>query len=95
MSKKLWFKAKTYGWGWTPITWQGWALVVGYLVLLTLLAFVLLPHTSGSVIDTVHLIAFVLLVLSATFILVGISFQKGEPPRWQWGAKKDGKDKPQ
>jgi hypothetical protein len=27
-----WFKRKRYGWGFTPATWQGWAVVLGYLI---------------------------------------------------------------
>lgn len=23
----MWFRAKRYGWGWRPVTWQGWAVV--------------------------------------------------------------------
>ena len=26
--KKLWFKAKRFGYGWTPIVWQGWAFLI-------------------------------------------------------------------
>ena len=24
MPQKLWFKAKLYGWGWYPCSWEGW-----------------------------------------------------------------------
>lgn len=27
---RLWFKAKRFGWGWVPVTWEGWALTGGY-----------------------------------------------------------------
>ncbi len=26
MSDKLWFKAKKFGWGWTPCSWEGWTV---------------------------------------------------------------------
>ena len=26
MTKK-WFAAKRYGWGWYPVTWQGWGIL--------------------------------------------------------------------
>ncbi len=26
-----WFGPKTVGWGWTPVTWQGWALTVVFI----------------------------------------------------------------
>ena len=32
--EKLWFKRKLYGWGWTPVTWQGWLVLGVYVVLL-------------------------------------------------------------
>jgi hypothetical protein len=28
--KKYWFVRKTYGWGWTPGSWQGWAIMGVY-----------------------------------------------------------------
>jgi len=32
---KYWFPAKRHGWGWGfPVTWQGWAVLVVYLVLI-------------------------------------------------------------
>ena len=33
-TRKYWFPAKRYGWGWgPPSAWQGWAVLVTYLVL--------------------------------------------------------------
>jgi len=26
--KRYWFKAKMYGWGWTPVKWQDWLVGV-------------------------------------------------------------------
>lgn len=38
--KKYWFPAKKYGYGWgLPVTWQGWVVVVSYLVLITATVF--------------------------------------------------------
>jgi len=30
--KPLWFKAKQYGWGWYPARWQGWLIVIGFII---------------------------------------------------------------
>ena len=30
--KQLWFKAKTYGYGWYPVTWQGWLVILIYVL---------------------------------------------------------------
>jgi len=32
--QKLWFKRKLYGWGWVPVTWQGWLVLGVYIALL-------------------------------------------------------------
>jgi hypothetical protein len=51
MTTKLWFKAKNYGWGWYPITWQGWLITglyafgVGFI---TSKAVVVTQNTTNS-----------------------------------------------
>lgn len=34
--KKLWFRARRFGWGWYPVSWQGWAVSILYAFLLAL-----------------------------------------------------------
>ena len=29
-----WFKRKIYGWGWTPVKWQGWVTILVFVVLM-------------------------------------------------------------
>ncbi len=31
--KKLWFKNKTYGYGRVPATWQGWLIILLYIII--------------------------------------------------------------
>ena len=31
-----WFKRKLYGWGWTPVKWQGWLVIFIWVVFFTL-----------------------------------------------------------
>ena len=33
MERKPWFKPKRFGYGWTPASWQGWAVTLVLLVL--------------------------------------------------------------
>ena len=33
-SKKYWFKRRRFGWGWTPVTWQGWLTVAFFIGLI-------------------------------------------------------------
>jgi hypothetical protein len=83
-SQKLWFKRKTYGWGWTPVTWQGWLATLVYVVLLVACGAILDPNaTSTDVAFT-----FFLPVLLLTIAFVKLAYKKGEKPRWQWGNKK-------
>lgn len=83
--KKLWFKAKRYGWGWTPVTWQGWAVIVVYLAVL-LRFFLAVTDQLYSLGDTI--LSFLLVAAAPTLILIWICYKKGEAPRWSWGDKK-------
>lgn len=55
---------------------QGWALLALWLAVLFSVTRYLIPR--GLVL---HL-TFVLVVV---LVLLGICYEKGEPPRWQWG----------
>lgn len=81
MEKKLWFRAKSYGWGWYPSSWQGWVLLVAYL-------FVVLKSTwrfTASGLLEQDIVQFLLRVGLPTGLLIVICFLKGERPRWRWG----------
>ena len=81
--KKLWFKRKSYGWGWQPATWQGWGILAIYLVLVFCISIRLGdPVTVGRMILEFFVPIFVL-----TGILIFICYRTGEKPRWQWGSK--------
>lgn len=79
---KLWFRAKTYGYGWTPCSWQGW-LVIALYVVLVLLTVRIADASSHSASDM--LLVTVPLFILYTFLLILISWKKGEKPRWRWG----------
>lgn len=85
-NKNLWFKAKTYGWGWTPTGWQGWTVVLSYSFILIGLFFYFY-QTENSQADT--LINFAIAYVPLTFLLFYICIKKGEKPRWRWGKKKE------
>lgn len=73
---RYWFPAKRYGWGWSfPATWQGWAVLVGYLVLI--LGGIPVIHARlGNV-------AYLVCLVALTALLVAICRLKGEPVRWR------------
>lgn len=80
--KKYWFVAKSYGWGWTPSSWQGW-LVLAVFVVLIVLNFLRIDSASHSGSDT--LINWVPQTLILVLVLVGVCYLTGEKPRFQWG----------
>lgn len=80
--KRYWFKAKEYGWGWYPATWQGWLILLGFVGLVSANAF-RIDSNSHSVSDTLMNVIPESLVLLA--ILLVICWKTGERPRWRWG----------
>ncbi len=79
--KKYWFPAKKYGWGWGfPKTWQGWLVLLTYIAILGIIAFIFRPEERPF--------SFYFSLAIATVILIVICLIKGEPPRWRWGGKK-------
>jgi hypothetical protein len=83
--KKLWFKSKTYGWGWVPVSWEGWVVLAVYL-LLVVGDFRFINASQHSVSDT--FISFVPRFIFLSVVLVALCYWKGEKPRWRWGDKK-------
>jgi len=86
MNKKIiWFKAKNYGWGWYPCSWQGWLIIAVFIAYITY---------SGIVIDSMQhsvsdfLINFVPNSFVAAVILILICWKTGEKPEWRWGPPK-------
>ena len=80
-----WFKAKLYGWGWAPATWQGWLVLLVFVALTVANAF-RLDMGEHSAPDTVT--NFIFETWGLVFVLIFICWKKGEKPRWQWGPPK-------
>lgn len=74
-----WFAPKRYGYGSSlPISWQGWAVLAGY-ILLVAAASLLIPYSR---------IAFVGLFVAATAAFVLICAQRTRGGwRWRWGER--------
>lgn len=85
MKKKLWFKAKNYGWGWTPISWQGWAVTI---VCTFLIGYSIARESVLSDTPSAALVGFSPQVIILIAILLFVCYKKGEKPSWRWGNKK-------
>ncbi len=84
--EKRWFKAKTYGYGWVPCTWEGWTVVGGYIVLSlapTAIFLVLGLDTEHS--GSLYAAFFLPYIALLTGVLLWISLKKGGKPQWRWG----------
>ena len=77
---QYWFPAKRYGWGWgLPNSWQGWAVMAAFAVLVLIGAVKLLPAHGAF--------AFIAYTALLCAVLVAVCWLKGEPPAWRWGSK--------
>ena len=76
-----WFRAKDFGWGWTPARWQGW-LVLAAWVAINVGMFLHVDGHAHSVSDT--LIAFAPLFVISTLLMLVIAWRTGERPTWRW-----------
>jgi hypothetical protein len=78
-NSKIWFVRKTYGYGWTPATWEGWLVVFLWLI-------IFIPLTPMV---QYNFILSMIGIFFDTGLLLYVCYKKGEKPRWQWGKKKD------
>lgn len=80
-----WFKAKLFGWGWTPVKWQGWASLLIFIAVVVW-DFERIDLASHSNSDTLRpfLLQFALMLIVFALLTKG----KWEKPRWSWGPPK-------
>lgn len=82
-TKRFWFPAKTYGWGWgPPVTWQGWAILIVWVVALCAGLFLLRHHPYRLPLRLGY-------VLVMGVILGLICYLTGEPPKWRSGDRSE------
>ena len=81
---RYWFRPKRYGYGATPITWEGWAVTLGTVLAMVAVS-LFLRLESKSFWALVALLTFDVVVLAALAI-VSSRRTDGEW-RWRWGAE--------
>ena len=80
---KPWFAAKRFGYGagW-PISWQGWALLGGYLAILAIVGW--LDQQSDGRVRTIAFAVFV----AATAAFASLAYQRTAGGwKWRWGKR--------
>ena len=74
VNKDLWFRAKTFGWGWgLPLRWEGWVVYLIYFFLVLFPLFI--PDFRKSLDESsTNTILYVLFSILLTLILIFICF---------------------
>lgn len=82
---RLWFKRHRYGFGWTPASWQGLAVVLA-APLTVLVAAALVDALAPQ--DAWWPLPLLVIVSVATAgALVWVAAATGPRPRWRWGRR--------
>lgn len=85
MSKHAWFGPKKYGYGYSPVSWEGWLLSLTYALALVggLAAFSALFHAPPSPWKQIIILGWIAGV-TALFFWIANRHTEGEM-RWRWG----------
>jgi len=77
-----WFRPKRYGYGATPLAWQGWAITFATIVVVVAATLTVVSHTVSDL--SFWVAAAVELAAIAALIEIGRRKTDGEW-RWRWG----------
>lgn len=84
MTRNNWFARTARGRGWTPITWQGWALAIA--LVLVPLAF---AGGLGATPSVLAAAAYGALTAFALLPLLWMAILKGPAPQWRYAGQDD------
>jgi hypothetical protein len=77
---EFWFRPRSFGYGATPVTWEGWAVVGIYAALVIVCALMLALREDKWVV-------WMSLIVLATVAMVPLARLKTDGPwAWSWGA---------
>jgi hypothetical protein len=82
---KYWFKPKRYGYGFYPITWEGWLFTLVLLLLVFISAYLNNFIVKADTRDGLRFLLDVILITSVFTCLFKDKVKFGL--RWQWGNK--------
>jgi peptidoglycan/LPS O-acetylase OafA/YrhL len=82
MGGEFWFKPKNYGFGATPITWQGWALVGVYVAIVVAATLMFVGRQKSPP----AWISWIIVMVVATSVMTLASWLKTDGTwQWRWG----------
>lgn len=81
----LWFRAKTYGWGWTPASIEGWLVLAAFFVGVAIDIAVFVYRKQHGADPRSAMIGFLIWIGILSAALIAVGWTTGERPRWHWG----------
>jgi peptidoglycan/LPS O-acetylase OafA/YrhL len=82
---EYWFKPKRYGYGATPVTWQGWALTAAAPI--SVVIAIVAMATLGGTADGGNWVVVAMVAIVLTLVCVVVSYRKTDGEwRWRWGS---------
>ena len=92
MANQYWFKPKTFGYGASPTTWEGWAVVAGYCAVITIVTLAVLivaePGKAAAGLQWAMWPAWLVIVGIATAVLTIVSKRRTDGEwGWRWGRR--------
>ena len=84
--KKYWFRNRRYGWGYTPVTWEGWLSLIVLIGAQFALFSTIMPAIREQS-TAVHVAAVAAIVVADLFVIAWVARTHGPSPRWRWGKK--------
>lgn len=85
--KNYWFKRRRYGWGWTPVTWQGFVVFFAGLAAILLSAYQLPSKPAHP--TAAQLMTSTAIFVATVIIFIIIASLKSPTPHWRWGRRSD------
>jgi hypothetical protein len=82
-----WFRQRRYGYGSSPSTWQGWATIIAFPIILIVVALVIFgefPVPDGQALG--RIVGFLVFVAVALYVF--LTFVRAKTTgewRWRWG----------
>ena len=84
MTDHLWFKARSFGWGWTPVAIEGWVVLFVFLTLVLISIGVFVYEIrAGANVRAANLLFMGWLGLLVGLLIL-VCWLTGERPRWRW-----------
>ncbi|MEK7558316.1 MAG: hypothetical protein AAB507_00635 [Patescibacteria group bacterium] len=80
--QKMWFRARLYGWGWRPVTWQGFLITLIYALGV---GFTFVRAYANTISISNFFFWFLPSFIVVTLFFLFICYTKGEKPGWHWG----------